>query len=57
MFICILYSKEVKEWYMKKSLMLVLVVCLVLSVGACGKSAKPVPFEGSGYPHTYPYNQ
>lgn len=57
MFICILYSKEVKEWYMKKSLMFVLVVCLVLSVGACGKSAKPVPFEGSGYPHTYPYNQ
>ena len=33
--------------------------CLVMTlfISACGKSARPVPYEGSGYPHTYPYNQ
>ena len=28
----------------------------VFSLISCGKAALPVPYENSGYPHTYPYN-
>lgn len=38
---------------MKKIFILVLLAISFLS--ACGKAAKPVPYEGSAYPHTYPY--
>ena len=30
---------------------------LILALSACGKVAKPVPYQGSGYPHSYPYDQ
>lgn len=40
---------------MKKILV---VLCLwggiLCGVSACGKMSSPVPYEGSGYPHTYP---
>ena len=29
---------------------------MVLVLASCGKAARPVPYEGSGYPHSYPYN-
>lgn len=41
---------------MKKIFILFLAIA-VLSLSACGKAAKPIPYEGSNYPHTYPYNQ
>lgn len=30
--------------------------CLILTIflSSCGKAARPVPYEGSGYPHSYP---
>lgn len=36
---------------------LVLFLCLgCAALSACGKLAAPSPYEGSGYPHTYPQN-
>lgn len=40
---------------MKKIFMLFLLFA-VASVASCGKAALPIPYENSGYPHTYPYN-
>ena len=40
---------------MKKfCLFLVLAAFLAVSLTACGKMASPEPYEGSGYPHSYP---
>lgn len=40
---------------MKKfGLFLILAVLLGCSLTACGKMASPEPYEGSGYPHSYP---
>ncbi len=41
---------------MKKIFISLLMVELLL-LASCGKAAKPVPYEGSGYPHTYPYDK
>lgn len=41
---------------MKKSLMIFFAIVCLFCLSACGKSARPIPYEGSGYPHTYPYN-
>ncbi len=38
---------------MKKGL-LIFIMLAMLSLNACGKMSAPEPFEGSGYPHTYP---
>lgn len=27
---------------------------IVCGLTACGKMSEPVPYEGSGYPHSYP---
>ena len=40
---------------MKKIFMLFLLF-VVFCVASCGKASLPVPYENSGYPHTYPYN-
>lgn len=47
----------VKELYMKKIFMLLSAAIFIFALSACGKSAKPVPYPDSGYPHTYPYNR
>ncbi len=40
---------------MKKNFIRILVAALfVVAMSACGKMANPVPYEGSGYPHSYP---
>ena len=41
---------------MKKIFIFIMLIS-VISLAACGKAAKPVPYEGSGYPHTYPYDK
>lgn len=38
---------------MKKGLLIFLMLSAVV-LSACGKMSAPEPFEGSGYPHTYP---
>lgn len=38
---------------MKKGLLLFLMLS-AFALAACGKMSAPEPFEGSGYPHTYP---
>ncbi len=42
---------------MKKIFMFILLVIAVLEIASCGKAANPVPYQNSGYPHTYPYNK
>lgn len=42
---------------MKKAFMFLLLAVFAFGASGCGKSAKPVPYPDSGYPHTYPYNQ
>ena len=42
---------------MKQALMflkILILVCAVLNVCACGKISDPKPIEKSGYPHSYP---
>jgi len=39
----------------KAGLFVWLFLIAALSVlGACGKMSSPTPYEGSGYPHSYP---
>ncbi|MBR2923021.1 MAG: hypothetical protein IKC10_06885 [Alphaproteobacteria bacterium] len=40
---------------MKKIFMLFLLF-VVFNIVSCGKASLPVPYEDSGYPHSYPYN-
>ena len=40
-----------------KKIFIFLCLFSIFALCACGKSAKPVPYEGSGYPHTYPYHE
>ena len=40
-----------------KKIFILFVLFSVLALSACGKAARPVPYEGSNYPHTYPYDQ
>ena len=40
-----------------KKIFILFCLISVLGLSACGKQAKPVPYEGSGYPHTYPYHE
>jgi hypothetical protein len=35
-------------------LLAIVLLALPLSVSACGKKVKPIPPEGSDFPHTYP---
>ena len=39
-----------------KKILVMLFLCGVILCGAaaCGKMSAPVPYEGSGYPHSYP---
>lgn len=40
-----------------KSLQKILVIlCLLCGIAACGRYSLPEPVEGSGYPHNYPNN-
>lgn len=31
-----------------------LAAIIICNLAACGKMSAPSPYEGSGYPHTYP---
>lgn len=33
-----------------------LILGMILGLSACGKASLPEPYEGSGYPHSYPRN-
>ena len=37
-----------------KKIFILSCLTLTLLLSACGKAARPVPYEGSGYPHSYP---
>ncbi len=38
---------------MKKGLF-IFIMLAAIGLSACGKMSAPEPFEGSGYPHSYP---
>ena len=38
----------------KKFFCFIMIAAMVLALSACGKMADPEPYEGSGYPHSYP---
>ena len=38
----------------KKILCFIMIAAMVLALSACGKMATLEPYEGSGYPHSYP---
>lgn len=38
----------------KKILCCIMIVAAALALNACGKISAPQPYEGSGYPHSYP---
>jgi len=40
-----------------KKIFILFCLLSVVFLSACGKSARPTPYEGSGYPHTYPYDK
>ena len=40
-----------------KKIFILLSLFALFGVSACGKAARPVPYENSGYPHSYPYHE
>ena len=38
----------------KKFFCFIMIVVAAFALSACGKMSNPVPYEGSGYPHSYP---
>lgn len=38
----------------KKLLIVYIISAIMFSVAGCGKYAPPEPYEGSGYPRSYP---
>lgn len=40
--------------YVSKFLTLLFFISALSILSACGKVSDPVPYEGSGYPHSYP---
>lgn len=39
---------------MRRLTTVVLVAAMAFSLTACGRKGRPIPPEGSSYPHTYP---
>ncbi len=39
-----------------KKIFIFFLAATVLSLTACGKSARPQPYPDSDYPHAYPYD-
>ncbi len=42
---------------MKKFLIIFCLIIMTLGISGCGKSARPIPYPDSGYPHSYPYDK